>query len=181
MHTLILATRNQGKIREIRSILLGLPLEIKSLLEFPHLPEIVEDGSTFEENALKKARNIFALTRSPTLSDDSGLEVFSLRERPGVLSARYAGEHVSYDANNKKLLAELKGFPVDQRRAQFRCVAAFVGDEIEKIVEGVCHGTIIDEPRGSGGFGYDPIFIPDGYQTTFAELPLHIKNHISHR
>lgn len=181
MHTIILATRNPGKVKEIRSLLNDLPLDIKSLLQFPNLPEIIEKGQAFEENALKKARSIFTLTQVPTLSDDSGLEVFSLDKRPGVLSARYAGEHVSYEANNKKLLAELEGFFPDQRRAQFRCVAAFVDEGIEQLSEGTCPGMIIDEPRGSGGFGYDPIFMPEGYHMTFAELPLEVKNQMSHR
>ncbi|MBI1806095.1 MAG: RdgB/HAM1 family non-canonical purine NTP pyrophosphatase [Ignavibacteria bacterium] len=179
--TLILATRNPGKVEEITSILSGLHLTVKSLLDYPNLPEVVEDGQTLEENALKKAREIFRATAVPALSDDTGLEVFYLGMKPGVFSARYAGENVSYADNNRKLLAELKNVPINERRAQFRCVAAFIGKGVERTTHGVCPGRLLDEVRGSGGFGYDPLFVPDGYEETFAQLPGNVKNSISHR
>jgi XTP/dITP diphosphohydrolase len=181
MADLILATRNAGKVTELAAILSGMPIEIKSLLDYPGLPDIVEDGKTLEENALKKARQTFQATGLPSLSDDSGLEVFSLDLRPGVLSARYAGEQVTYADNNRKLLSELEGSPPDRRKARFRCVSVFIATGFEKIAVGVCHGAIVQSPRGTGGFGYDPLFEPDGYAGTFAELSPAIKNTISHR
>lgn len=181
MQKLILATRNKGKLKEIKGILNDLSIEINNLSDYSSIPEVVEDGKTLEENALKKAREIFRLTGIPTLADDTGLEVLYLGMAPGVISARYAGEKVSYDANNRKLLKELENIPLDKRTAQFRCVAAFIAKDIEKITEGICHGKIIDNLRGTGGFGYDPLFVPDGYDLTFAELPIETKNHISHR
>jgi len=181
MQKIILATRNKGKLEEIRSILSSIPIEIVSLLEYPDCPEVNEDGETLEANALKKAREVFRYTKIPALADDTGLEVFHLKMAPGVISARYAGEKVTYADNNRKLLAELQNIPHDQRRAQFRCVAVFVSNNGEIIEEGICPGSIINELRGTGGFGYDPLFVPDGYNQTFAELPIEIKNTISHR
>lgn len=181
LNTLILATRNAGKVREISEILHPLNVWIRSLLDFPNLPEIIEDGTTFEENALKKARTAFTHTHFPTLADDSGIEVFYLNGKPGVYSARYAGNNVTYDDNNKKLLDALKGIPFEQRKAQFRCVVVFVARGIEKIAEGISPGRIVEYPRGMGGFGYDPVFIPEGSDQTFAELHPEIKNRISHR
>ena len=181
MNKLLLATRNPGKVQEIKAILQSLPVQMTSLLDFPQLPDVIEDGQTLEENALKKAKEIYRSTVIPTLSDDSGLEVFSLDMRPGVHSARYAGENVSYEANNKKLLAEMQGYPAVQRKARFRCVVAFAAENVGKTTEGFCLGRIIGEPRGKGGFGYDPVFVPNGYQETFAELTPEVKNRISHR
>ena len=181
MVPVILATRNPGKLAEIRSILTGLPLEIKSLLDLPDIPEIVEDGNTLEENALKKAREIYGRLHLPTIADDSGLEVYSLGMKPGVLSARYAGEGVTYADNNRKLLRALSGLPPHERKGRFRCVAAFVCKNIVRTAEGVCPGRITEEARGKGGFGYDPLFVPDGYDQTFAQLPAETKNRISHR
>jgi XTP/dITP diphosphohydrolase len=181
MHKLIIATHNLGKIKEINAILSDLQIEISSLLDYRTLQEISEDGKTLEENALKKARIVFRLTGIPSVADDTGLEVFHLRMAPGVISARYAGERVSYEANNRKLLKELDGIPSGQRTAQFRCISAFVAKDVEKITEGICLGRIIKYLRGTEGFGYDPLFIPDGYEQTFAELSVEIKNKISHR
>lgn len=181
MKQLVLATRNQNKIKEIKNILGNLDAQILTLDDFPLISPIVEDGQTMEENALKKAHTVFQQTRLPVLADDSGLEVFYLAKRPGVHSARYAGENATYEENNKKLLKELKGVPSRRRNAQFRCVIAFVAEGEEKIVEGNCEGKIIEEPRGSNGFGYDPIFQPTGYTQTYAEMPLQLKNKISHR
>lgn len=181
MRKLVLATRNKGKLKEISALLKELPVELFSVLDFPEVSDVVEDGATLEENALKKARAIFAATCLPALADDSGLEVQALSMRPGVISARYAGEGATYEANNRKLLFEMQDVPPSRRAARFRCVAAFVSDDFEKTTEGVCAGRIIDSPRGAGGFGYDPLFVPDGYDKTFAELPVGIKNDMSHR
>ncbi len=182
MKSLIIASNNEGKVREIKEILSDLHLDIKSLKDYPEIPEIIEDGSTFEENALKKAREVFKILQLPVLSDDSGLEVYSLNMQPGVYSARFAGEPKDYQKNNQKLLKELENYDDDEKRkARFRCVVVFKTFETEHIVEGFCTGRIINEIRGSGGFGYDPLFIPDGHQQTFAELPQEIKNSISHR
>lgn len=179
MKSLILATRNPGKVREIQSLLDGLPLRISSLPEYPDIPVVVEDGTTLEANAAKKAHQIFMATGVPALSDDTGLEVYSLAMEPGVHSARYAGTHVTYDQNNLKLLAALAG--KSDRRARFRCVAMLIGPQMEHQTEGICEGEIATASRGRGGFGYDPIFVPAGYSQTFAELPESIKNKISHR
>jgi len=184
---LVLATRNRDKVREIKSVLSGLcdrGFEIHTLDEHPALYarlQWAEDGATFEENALKKARAVYQATGLPTLADDSGLEVFYLNNRPGVYSSRYAGEGCTYEDNIRKLLWEMRGVPQRRRGARFRCVVAFVDGAFEKVVEGVVEGTIAEEPRGTNGFGYDPLFVPLGYQQTFAELPPEIKNQISHR
>lgn len=181
MATLVIATRNKDKVKEITEILSELKLEIRSLSDYPELPDIVEDGPTFEENALKKARAVFEYTNLPTLSDDSGLEVFNLGMKPGVLSARYAGEPTNYKTNNQKLLNELRSITDDHRQAQFSCVVVFKTKEFEKIEKGICAGKIIHESKGVEGFGYDPLFMPDGYNQTFAEISPTIKNAISHR
>ena len=141
----------------------------------------MEDGISFEENALKKARDTQRASGIDTLADDSGLEVHALSMAPGIYSARYAGEHVSYSDNNRKLLQALEAIPEKERKAHFRCVAAFASGRTEHTEEGICQGRIIDSPRGKGGFGYDPLFVPDGLDQTFAELPISIKNEISHR
>ncbi len=181
MNQLILATRNKGKLKEISALLAGLPFEIHTVLEFPNIPEVVEDGETLEANALKKAREVFAASNITTIADDSGIEVYSLGMMPGVISARYAGENVSYADNNKKLLRELQHVQIENRKARFRCVVAYISATEEKLFEGICEGRIIEELRGSNGFGYDPLFVPDGFPETFAELSLDIKNTISHR
>ena len=181
MQKLIIASRNRGKIMEIRALLSDLPLAIRSLHDFTGMPGVEEDGATLEENALKKAREIFRAANVPCLADDTGLEVFSLDLRPGVFSARYAGEEATYEDNNRKLLGELLGTAGSLRDARFRCVAAFVDGRTEKLAEGICNGRIGEEIRGMGGFGYDPLFIPEGYSETFAELSLEVKNAISHR
>ncbi len=181
MKRLLLATRNPGKVQELTEILRDLPVEIRSLLDYPAVPDLIEDGTTLEDNALKKARVAFEQTQVPSLADDSGLEVFHLNMEPGVRSARYAGEKATYDENNRKLLDALGDTTPEQRHAQFRCVVAFVAQGIEKFAEGVCPGLIADSPHGDGGFGYDPVFIPEGFEETFAELRPEIKNRISHR
>ncbi len=181
MKNLVIASNNEGKVREITEILSDLNLNLKSFKDYPEIPEIIEDGKTFEENALKKARKAFSILQTPVLSDDSGLEVYALNMQPGVYSARFAGEPKDYQKNNQKLLRYLENYHDDERKARFRCVVVFKTFESEHIVEGFCTGRIITELRGSGGFGYDPLFIPEGYQQTFAELPPEVKNSISHR
>ena len=178
---IVIATRNKGKVAEITEILAGLPLELIGLDAFPGLGELIEDGATLEENALKKARQTYEATGLPSLADDSGLEVFHLDMQPGVISARYAGEHVTYEQNNAKLLAALAGVPLSQRVARFRCVALLFDGTMEKMTTGICHGVITTAPGGHGGFGYDPIFQQKGYEQTVAELPISIKNSMSHR
>ena len=181
MLTVLLATRNPGKVEEIRSILSDVPVEIRALSDMPDSAEVVEDGATLEENALKKAREVYDRFQLLSLADDSGLEVYALGMKPGVRSARFAGEKATYDDNNRKLLEALSSVPPAQRGARFRCVAALVGKGIMRTAEGVCTGRIAEQASGKGGFGYDPIFIPDGFDRTFAELPPDIKNRISHR
>ena len=178
---LLVATRNKHKLDEIRQIFALPGLTLVAADEVSGLPEdVVEDADTFEGNALKKARELCRASGLWTLADDSGLEVAALNNAPGVYSARYAGEPCSYPANNAKLLRELKG--VADRRARFRCVIALCSpDGREWTVEGRCPGRIIAEPLGANGFGYDPLFVPDGFEQTFAELDGAAKNRISHR
>ncbi len=181
MNRLVIATRNSKKAREIRDILKDIDIQILTLNDFPHIDRIREDGSTFVENTLHKARTVFEKTKLPALGDDSGLEVYYMNLRPGVFSARYAGGNTSQEINNKKLLDELRGVPERRRGARFRCVLAFVAAGAENVVEGTCTGKIVLSPRGSKGFGYDPLFVPSGYPQTFGELEPEIKNGISHR
>jgi XTP/dITP diphosphohydrolase len=181
MTKLVLATRNKHKIRELSFFLGGMPVEIMTLNDFPDVPPLVEDGATFRENALKKARCVFDETGILSLADDSGLEVFFLNGRPGFQSARYAGSEMNDDANNQKLLLEMRGVAPRRREAQFRAVLAVIGKGIEETTEGVCPGRLAESPRGTNGFGYDPIFIPDGFKRTYAELTSDEKNGISHR
>jgi XTP/dITP diphosphohydrolase len=179
---LLIATRNRHKLEEIRQIFALPGLTLMAADEVPGLPEdVVEDAETFEGNALKKARELCRASGLWTLADDSGLEVEALNNAPGVYSARYAGEPCSYPANNAKLLRELTG--VADRRARFRCAIALCApDGREWTVDGRCEGAIIEgAPRGTNGFGYDPLFVPDGFASTFAELDGLAKNRISHR
>ncbi len=181
MIDIILATKNRHKVVEIAEIMKDMPVRLRSLADFPDIPDIEETGDTFAENALLKARAVFQKTNLITLSDDSGLEVDALNGAPGIYSARFAGETKSAAANNAKLLRELQNMPEAKRSAQFRCVVAIVTPDFEKTVEGIVRGKIIRAPRGEAGFGYDPLFIPDGYSQTFAELGAEVKNRISHR
>ncbi len=180
-HRILFATRNAHKVEEVSDILKDLPVELQSLLDFPEIGDIEESGQTFEENALIKARTVYQATGLLTIADDSGLEVDALQGAPGIYSARYAGNSHNYQANNEKLLEALKHVPPDKRSAQFRCVVAIVGPGIEEVVEGVIRGHIAEKPKGHKGFGYDPLFIPEGYRQTFAQLGESIKNKISHR
>ena len=180
MMKLVIATRNKHKLEEIRAIFSLGALDLVSALDFPEIPDVVEDGLTFEDNAAKKAATLARATGCWALADDSGLEVDALDGRPGVYSARYAGEPADYAANNRKLLAELQG--QSNRKAHFRCVVALADPSGKtRVVQGRCDGVIVDRPRGRAGFGYDPLFVPDGYAETFAEVSSELKNRISHR
>ena len=177
---LVIATRNPNKLIEIREVLSLDPNIVKSSLDYPQIPDVIEDKETLEENAIKKAITISAATGCWALADDSGLEVDALNGAPGVYSARYAGEHCSYIDNCKKLLFEMDG--KENRCARFRTVLALVNlvGEI-RTIEGSVEGRILTEMRGDGGFGYDPIFMPDGYNLSYAEFDPLEKNRISHR
>ncbi|MDI3548184.1 MAG: XTP/dITP diphosphohydrolase [Halanaerobiales bacterium] len=180
---ILIASNNKGKIAEIKDYLQDLNLEVIGLDSFPSLSNVIEDGETFRENALKKARVRARETGELTLADDSGLEVDYLGGRPGVYSARYAGPGASDEKNNLQLLKELENVPLEQRTARFKCVMALVDpdDGSEVTVEGTCKGVILTAPRGDNGFGYDPLFLVPEYNKTMAELPLEVKNKISHR
>jgi len=182
---LVFATRNRGKLIELRELLADLPLEVLSVDDV-HVPEVDEDGDTFAANAIEKARAVSAATGLPALADDSGLEVDALDGAPGVHSARYAGDDATDDANNDKLLAALAGVPEAQRTARFRSVLALadvngqLGDEVIT-ADGTCEGRVLDHRRGTGGFGYDPLFWAPELDATFAELGVGSKNDLSHR
>jgi XTP/dITP diphosphohydrolase len=182
MNRLLLATHNADKVEEIRALFAGVSITLLTPADFPGLAETVEDADTLEGNALKKAREAFAATGVPAVADDTGLEVHYLGKAPGVFSSRYSGTGATYASNRKKLLDNLRGVPPRKRAARFRTVVAFVpaqGDEYT--VEGICRGTIIESPRGANGFGYDPVFLPDGFAKTFGEMDLALKNTLSHR
>lgn len=182
MRELVVATRNRGKIREIQALLDDLVDNVICSADVEGLSDTVEDGVTFEENAVKKAREASLYTGLPALADDSGLVVEALGGSPGVYSARFAGEGAGDEANNAKLLEELKDIEAEKRKASFVCALAFVTPEgDEHIFGGRVDGRIIDVSRGNGGFGYDPLFLVDGFDRTMAELGLDEKNGISHR
>ena len=180
---LLLGTRNPGKVKEITTILEGSGWTFSSLQEFDDVGPAAEDGVTYAENAIAKARFYAAATGMLALADDSGLEVAALGRAPGVYSARYAGAGASDADRRKLLLSELAKVETRDRRARFVAAVAIAdpSGEVLNVSEGICEGTIIFEPRGNSGFGYDPLFVPDGYVETFAELPDEIKNRISHR
>lgn len=182
MTELVIATGNRGKLAEIRDILRSEVHRIYSLADFPDLLPVVEDGASFRENAIKKARQIAEILNRPVLADDSGLEVAALNGEPGIFTARFAGEGATDAENNEKLLRSLSGVPVGERSALFRCVIALCipGDEV-RTFEGTLHGEIGFALRGSGGFGYDPLFQLPAYGVTLAELSPELKNSISHR
>ncbi len=178
--TIVLATRNPGKISEIEALLTGL--RFATAASFPGCPEPEESGRTFEENALIKARAVAGFTGKTALADDSGLEVDALGGAPGVHSARYAGATASDRDNMRRLQEALAGVADGDRTARFRCVMAVVApDGRTWTSDGVCEGRILRETRGESGFGYDPLFVPAGYESTFAELDARTKNRISHR
>jgi XTP/dITP diphosphohydrolase len=178
----VLATGNAGKLREFRALLAGLPYALQPQSAYGVQP-VAETGSTFLENALLKARHAAAATGLAALADDSGLEVDALGGAPGVRSARFAGEGADDAANNAQLIAALAGVPPGERRARYRCVLVFVGsaDAPALIAEGSWEGLIVDTPRGSGGFGYDPHFLVPALGLTAAELDAAAKNRLSHR
>ncbi len=176
---LVIATKNKGKKEEIAALLEELTVEVLSLTDFPEVPDVIEDAPTLEGNARKKALASYAYFGIPALADDTGLEVDALGGRPGVYSARYAGEDGNAVANRALLCKELKD--ERNRTARFRTVMAFADGKDVHFFEGVCEGRILDHEVGTGGFGYDPLFIPDGYEQTFAEMPASEKNKISHR
>ena len=180
---LVLATRNLGKVRELGKLLSDQrTIEILSVKDFPEAPEVIEDGATYEDNAKKKVIHIAEYSGCCALADDSGLEVDALDGAPGVHSARYAGSDASDADRIAKLLSAIKDVPDDERTARFKCAVAVAepGGGADVVI-GVCDGAIIREPRGDSGFGYDPIFVPYGYDQTFAELGERVKNRISHR
>jgi XTP/dITP diphosphohydrolase len=179
---IILASRNRGKFKEIQALLMDSGVALRSLEDYPDLPEISEDGNSFLENALKKARTIADLTGEMVLADDSGLEVETLHGAPGIYSARFAGEGVDDEKNIRKLLNDLQGVPPARRKAAFRCVLVLCRpDGRYQSFDESWEGTITEIPRGKGGFGYDPVFYLPERGVTVAELPAEIKNRISHR
>lgn len=184
---IVLATRNRNKLTELQEVLSGLNVKLQSAYDFAELLDVDEDQDTLEGNALKKARYTFEITGLPSLSDDTGLEVDALGGRPGVYSARYAGEKASYQDNVALLISELTALQPDavdkefSFSARFRTVIAYVTGGEEHFFHGVCEGAIVLTQRGENGFGYDPVFVPAGYSGTFAEMQPDLKNKISHR
>ncbi len=178
--TLVLATRNKGKTVEMQDMLKDFPVIIKNLDDLGPIPEVIEDGETFEENAYKKASFTARVLGMPALADDSGLVVDALGGEPGVYSARYAGEDATSKDNCKKLIENLKG--IENRKASFKCVVSIaVPGGAALTYEGSCDGVITEEPKGSSGFGYDPYFYYPEFGKTFAELTLKEKSEVSHR
>lgn len=178
----VLATRNRHKGEELSALLEGLNIRIRTLADFPDAPEVIEDGSTCGENAVKKAVEIARATGLPAVADDTGLEVDALEGRPGVYAARYAGEQATYEDNCRKLLGELAGVPRDRRTARFITVAALaLPDGTHQTTTGVLDGVIAEQPAGSRGFGYDPVFYVPELGRTLAELTAEDKNRLSHR
>ena len=181
-HRIVLASGNQGKLRELGELLADQHLSVIPQSEFD-TPEAVEDGLSFVENAIKKARNASQHSGLPAIADDSGLEVDALNGAPGILSARYAGRGGDA-ANNAKLLDELEGLPASQRLARFQCVMVYMrhaGDPTPIICQGTWEGLILTEPQGENGFGYDPLFFVPGENLSAAQLPAKVKNRLSHR
>jgi XTP/dITP diphosphohydrolase len=182
MKELLVASGNLGKVAEIARALEGCPFRLLSLADFPSLPAVVEDGDTFEANARKKAMSAALATGIPALADDSGLVVDALGGLPGVYSARFAGECAGDRQNNDKLLFALNNTPGADRTASFVCVMVLCFPDGKcAVFEGELKGKLLDEPRGSGGFGYDPLFLVPEYGKTLAELDIDVKNSISHR
>ncbi|HOX07234.1 MAG TPA: RdgB/HAM1 family non-canonical purine NTP pyrophosphatase [Planctomycetota bacterium] len=184
MSKLILSTRNRHKIREISAIMAeaGAPVELIGLDNYPGAPEVEENGATLEDNALLKAHAGVNCSGLPSAADDTGLFVDALNGAPGIRAARYAGEDATYEANNRKLLAALAGVPAERRTARFVCVVSYVAPGVAPLSFcGELAGRIIESPRGRDGFGYDPIFVPNGSNRTLAEMSAAEKNRISHR
>ncbi len=181
MKKFVLATKNPNKTNEFRAMLIPLGFSVMNAIDFPELPDVIEDGETLTENALKKARTLAKITGKPALADDTGLLVEVLNGAPGVYSARYAGEKATYQDNVIKLLSELASKGEFPHKAHFETVLALVDGKDEFLFKGICEGHIIGEQRGEKGFGYDPVFMPLGFNETFAELGSKQKNEISHR
>jgi XTP/dITP diphosphohydrolase len=183
MPLLVVGSRNPKKRIEILEILGDLGLDLRDLTGWPDAPEVIEDGATFEDNARKKATELARHLKQWVLGEDSGLVVPALNGRPGVYSARYAGRHGDDEANNDRLLAELAPLPADRRGAYYVCTAALSdpSGDVKAVTEGRCHGVIIGERRGTGGFGYDPLFLIPEYHKTFGELSSRVKHALSHR
>lgn len=182
-HELLIATGNKGKAVELRSLLAGLPLRLRDLSEFPSAREVEETGRTFSDNAALKAQGYAGQTGLWTLADDSGLEVDALGGAPGVFSARYGGEGLTDADRVTRLLEELSRTTAKDRRARFVCVIAIADPrgQVMNLSTGTCEGRIVHAPRGTHGFGYDPVFLPDGFEQTFGELTAELKQDISHR
>jgi len=179
---IVFASRNEGKAKEIRAMLEEINVKLVSLNSYDNAPEIIEDGKSYLENALKKAKIVSELTGETVLADDSGLQVDALRGEPGIFSSRYAGEDATDEENIAKLVTGLKEIPQNKRGASFFCLLVlYRKDGSYDCFEGKWRGQIIDEPRGNNGFGYDPIFMVPALKMTAAELPAEIKNKISHR
>lgn len=181
MH-MVLATRNQHKKQELVALLRGLDITIRTLDDFPEAPDVVEDGDTCEANAMKKAVEMAQYTGLTAVADDTGLEVDALGGRPGVFAARYAGQQATYEDNCRKLLLELQGIPADRRTGRFVTVAAIATPQGKRLsAKGLLEGVIAEQPAGSHGFGYDPVFWLPEYGQTLAQLAPEVKNRISHR
>lgn len=177
---LVLATKNRGKVSEFKDLFRGFDFEVKSLNDFGPIPPVIEDGETFEDNAVKKAQFTAKVLGLPAIADDSGLTVKALEGEPGIFSARYAGEGSTDEANNIKLLRTMKG--IEQREAAFICILAIAVPRGPALIyEGTCEGLITQEIRGAQGFGYDPIFYYPPLNKTFAQMPAAEKNGVSHR
>ncbi|HSR63026.1 MAG TPA: RdgB/HAM1 family non-canonical purine NTP pyrophosphatase [Gammaproteobacteria bacterium] len=183
MQRIVLASNNAGKLREISAMVADRDLQVESQSAF-NVPEVAETGTTFIENAIIKARNASQLSDLPAIADDSGIEVMALGGRPGIYSARYAGEGASDRDNLEKLIEDVKNLPEERRAARFVCVMVFIrhaGDPVPLVAEGIWNGIAVTEPKGSNGFGYDPMFYVPTHDCTSAELPPDVKNQISHR
>ena len=178
---IVLATHNEDKCAEMSALLSSFSIEILSLENFPEIGEIIEDGTTLEENALLKARTVHSLTGLYACADDTGLEVDALGGKPGIYSARYAGENCSYSDNVYKLLHDMENLPLDKRKAHFKTIIAFVGENMELVSEGIVEGMITKKSKGVGGFGYDPVFYVLNKGKTYSEMEMTEKNQISHR
>jgi len=179
---IVLATTNKKKVEEIKRITEGMAVTIFTLDDFPGCPGVEEDGATFEENAVKKAVSVARFTGKPALADDSGLEVYSLGGAPGTHSARYSGQEANDSGNTEKLLSEMRLLSKNDRKARFACsIALAMPDGNVRTFHGFIEGSIGTEPRGANGFGYDPVFYPEGYDRTFAEMSAEEKDSLSHR
>ena len=181
LNTIVLATQNRDKREELQEALSEFTVKILSLNDFPFIGEIEEVGQTLLENSMIKAKTVHNLTQLPVVADDTGLEVEALNGAPGIYSARYAGEDVTYEDNVNKLLAEMENIPLENRKAQFRTVISFVDKDRELWTEGTIKGIIGETAKGKNGFGYDPVFFVPELEKTFSELSIGEKNKISHR